>query len=285
MDGRLKLILSTMLALFIFLFSSVCAAETVVHLDRDHRSARTSYETNAAKPRIVVVIAGDPHITAEERILTDIEGLLSMKFPQKEFDVFLDPNVESAMYETLEERNGIMIPGQSSGQGTGFIFKQDESSTTFQVNPAQGNSQFNRHIDFPSSGPIQFLGEQIMLDSLTKKEIAAIGEEYQYDYVLVLPIYLAYEESKETFLTIWRKTAITLRMRMIDVRQGKYLYRKDIVQMGDSGTTFPLIFGSPGFMRTARKAVNRSMLKGLNEIPLGEKIEISQEELDYGDKW
>ena len=187
-----------------------------------------------------------------------------MKFPSNAFAVVFDPAVETAMYELLEDRHGSMVPGNS---------------------PTEESPAENPYINHPTNQPIQFLGEQIQLDSLTKSDLVTIGKKHGYDYILFLPFYLAYEYSKTTWVTSFRKTAIVLRAKMVDVKRANYLLRKDFVQIGDSGTVFPSLFGISSLTRTARKAMNRCLLQSLNEIPIGEEIDIPQNELDYGDKW
>jgi hypothetical protein len=83
---------------------------------------------------------------------------------------------------------------------------------------------------------------------LKRKDIADFGSKYGYDYVAVLYFnQLGQRDSRGTFIFTWatnKTLSAEMAVKIVDTKDGSYIYRKDITKEGTSRSVFPIFTGS-----------------------------------------
>ena len=131
-------------------------------------------------------------------------------------------------------------------------------------------------IDADSLGvdSVPYYGSLALLDHFKKDEFVKAGRAAGADYVLVLPFYYDYTKEKKRLFSFIRQGYVTMRGRMLNVSTGEYIYRDDVMKIGEAGST---LIGNPSKNRAFRKAINYCVLDALENIPIGNNVQITPE--------
>ena len=257
------------------------------------------------RTRIAVVINGDEQVVVEERVKNRIYSRLRQKFSIEEFALMKGTDIRTWLLSTEEERfydtrpnatintnkqpyrsaSGFSIASvtgaiagariahntdrnEAAGAALGVIADnligqamqgtKNENSTTTTV-------QSRTDVDHMPIG-IQPRG----FADLRREDFVQAGRKYGYDYVFVVTMnvgMLKHEKHGYVFFdSTTNKGNIWVRVRLVDVNNGEYAYRNDIVTAGEThGTRFS---GGGVNGRLMEKAVDQAMIEAMNDIAI-----------------
>ena len=105
---------------------------------------------------------------------------------------------------------------------------------------------------------------------LRREDFVQAGRKYGYDYVFVVTMNVGMLKHEKHGFVLFDSTTnkgnIWVRVRLVDVHNGEYAYRNDIVAAGEThGTRFS---GGGVNGRLMEKAVDQAMTEAMNDIAI-----------------
>ena len=254
--------------------------------------------------RIAVVINGDENMVVEDRIKNQVYSRLRQKFPIDYFAVIKGTDINSRLlqyaediyYDQREYATTRETSFDVSHSAPGVSFSVNGSKSTADVgangggNSASGNGDSKNYggsIGFTIGGKSTH-GEENRLTKSSRVDVDGMpvgniprgladmrrmdyvraGRECNYDYIFVLTLsngkgkidghnYLLFNTNTVT-KNVW------LRVRLIDVQSGNYLYRNDIAATGKTHNGH--ING-----RVLERSVANAMREAMDDIKVSER--------------
>ncbi len=213
--------------------------------------------------RIAVVINGEEGIVVENRIKNQIYSQLRKKFPRESFAVMKGTDVNTYLLTLAEDDMYDARKGVSTIVPSGGYDNNGRDYSTAKGYGHVGNQQHD--IDgMPVGNQPRGLSDMRLMDYVNA------GRKYDYDYVFVMTMNLGervrYGHSLLPLLPIrthTNKQNVWVRARFVDVKDGSYVYRNDVVAMGKKHNGF---FNGRVFEDGVRLAVEEI----LNDIMINE---------------
>lgn len=218
--------------------ADVHVAEREMKKSRDYQSSslyerarRIIYGQNPptgpeGRVRIAIVIDGDEGLIVEERVKDEIYQQLRKKFPREEFALMKGTDITTKLLQYAEETH-------------------NNSRTLDKDGLAIPTQQPNN------------------LSYVTREDFIRAGRDCDYDFIFAVTVsHGGYYQESHNFIiyssTTYKKM-VWLRVRFVDVANGNYLYRRDIVAYGKTG-------GHRGRARIFQQGVREAMREALDDI-------------------
>ena len=187
--------------------------------------------------RIALVINGDESIVVEDRIKNCIYQKIREKFPRESFAVMKGTDVNTMLLEQAENERYDVRKGRSNEtdkwRGLNNITNYYADRNRKQV---KHSVVTHENQDNDIDGMVVVNRPRGLADMRLSDYVNA-GRKLDYDYVLVLTMSLGEQEQYNRgvwpiFETHTSKQNIWLRARFVDVKEGSYVYRNDLVAKG-----------------------------------------------------
>ena len=255
------------------------------------------------RTRIAVVINGDEQVVVEERVKNRIYSRLRQKFSIEDFALMKGTDIRTWLLQTEEERfyesrpnasistnrepyrsaNGFnigMVVGAAAGAAVADHYGADVPSAVAGgivldnlVGSKGARSENHTTTSITAKTDVDHMPVGIQprgFADLRREDFVQAGRKYGYDYVFVVTMnvgMLKHEKHGYVFFdSTTNKGNIWVRVRLVDVNNGEYAYRNDIVTAGEThGTRFS---GGGVNGRLMEKAVDQAMIEAMNDIAI-----------------
>ncbi len=188
--------------------------------------------------RIAIVIDGDEDLIVENRVKDEIYAQLRKKFPREEFAVMKGTDIMTKLLQ-YEEDKGYREWSSSSSDDNRAVRALDKDG--LPIYAQQPNN----------------------IAYVSREDFVRAGRECDYDYIFAVTVSHGnyYKEAHEfiVYHSTTHKKSVWLRVRLVDVESGDYLYRNDVVAYGETG-------GATGRARKYQWGVREAMKEVLDDI-------------------
>lgn len=217
--------------------------------------------------RLAIVINGDESIVVEDRIKNQIYKQIREKFPRESFAVMKGTDVNTLLLEQAEDESYDIHKGRAHAEDkwnnhkyTSYVMDGNRKQTKNSVGIYENQ-------DNDVDGMVVYNRPRGLADMRLNDYVNA-GRKLEYDYVLIMTMTLGEQEKYERgvwplFSTHTSKQNIWLRARFVDVNEGRYVYRNDLVATGETHNGH---FNGRLYERSVRQAVQEM----LNDITINE---------------
>ena len=210
--------------------------------------------------RIAIVINGDENIIVHERVKDEIYMQLRKKFPREEFAVMKGSDVNTKLLEIAEDKS-VRGTAYASGIDSPYNVSEQSAFGGYEEHRTPSSVGVNRPADIDGL-PLERTRPN-GISYLKRDDFVRAGRECGYDYLFVATFSNGESDVERHWWVLYnsktRKNNVWLRLRFVDVENGDYLYRNDIVAQGETG-------GSSGKPRTMQRAVREAMKEALADI-------------------
>lgn len=202
------------------------------------------------RTRIAIVINGDEHIVVEDRVKNCVYSKLRNKFPIEEFALMKGNDIKTKLLQVAEERYADERPE---------IIYEEGYERRSRVSKRTIHSRAD--VDWMPVNPHQPRG----FADLRREDFVKIARACEYDYLFVLTMNTGNVKIESHYFPLFashtNKEDVWLRVRLLDVNSGEYVYRNDVVVEGKSH--------NGGFNgRLIEKSVDQAMTEAMNDIEI-----------------
>ena len=166
------------------------------------------------RTRIAIVINGDESIMVEDRVKNVVYQAIRDKFPREYFAVMKGNDVNTDLLQKAEKE---------------YVDRLNADTTGIQR-------------ERPDVDGMPVTLRPRGLADMFLDDYVASGKKCHYDYLLVLTFSEGQKVAYNHNFIVWRSTTnhqnIWMRLRFVDVAQGKYLYRNDMAATGKGHNGF-----------------------------------------------
>lgn len=255
------------------------------------------------RTRIAVVINGDEQIVVEDRVKNRIYSRLREKFSIEEFALMKGTDIKTWLLQAEEERfyenrpsatistnkqpyrsaNGFNIGMVAGALAGGIAADRNGKNVVGAVaagavldnligsNGARSENHTTTAVTSKTDVDHMPVGIQPRgFADLRREDFVQAGRKYGYDYVFVVTMNVGMLKHEKHGFVLFDSTTnkgnIWVRVRLVDVHNGEYAYRNDIVAAGEThGTRFS---GGGVNGRLMEKAVDQAMTEAMNDIAI-----------------
>lgn len=231
--------------------------------DRVHRyiygNQAGSAGWGANRPRIAVLVNGDENIIVEDRIKEVIYSHLRQKFPKEYFAVMKGTDLNTRLLQQAEEQYY-----EHRGDVTISESKGTRDNSHYPAHKGRNSYDITRKNKEDADG-LPVVNRPRGLSDMRCEDYVRAGRDCGYDYVFALTLTngdgTVYNHEYILFNTRSVHKNVWLRVKMVDVAGGKYLYRNDIVTEGRASNGY-----ANG--RVMERAVDKAMREVMDDIAI-----------------
>ena len=220
-----------------------------------------------SRPRMAVLINGDEDLVADDRVKDQIYSQLRQKFPRAFFALIKGTDINTKLLQYAEE----IYYDQREAAVSGSVYNGDRTQSFLgfgaarhEVTESVGGRQAKVDVDGMPVG-----NRPRGLSDMRREDYVRAGRECGYDYVFVATLNAGHSKTDVHHYLIAgsksKRQNVWLRIRLIDVNNGNYLYRNDIVATG---------LAHNGYMkgRPLARSVANAMQEAMNDIDIDDGI-------------